>query len=137
MTNKDRSLQFYVDPIEQHRSLLDDCFQDFHIERNLYGWNLHGFYIIGYSWNNWHNHLLALHHMWQGQCGKLVDMLKGFFKERYETAFLSGLHCFHDTNGQWPLAWGQISVKELGDTSKTVIGLGSCNQGVHPFFILL
>ena len=38
----------------------------------------------------------------------------------------------------WPLVWGQIFVnsfeRKLGDTLKTVIGLGSCNQGVHPFF---
>ena len=122
LTNKDRSLHFYVDPIAQHLSLLDDCFQDFyHIERNLYGWNLHGFYITGYSWNNWHNHLLALHNMCKrGQCGKLVDLLKGFFKERYETVFLSGLHRFHDSNGQWPLAWGQIFVNSFEENLETL-----------------
>ncbi|KIJ97679.1 hypothetical protein K443DRAFT_681319 [Laccaria amethystina LaAM-08-1] len=104
LTNRDRSMHFYVDSIMQHLSLLDDCFQEFHIERKLYS-----FSIDGYPWGNWHNHLLALHHLCeQRQCGKLVDLLKGFFKDRYETVFLSGIHRFHDSNGQWPLAWGEI-----------------------------
>ena len=116
LTNKDHSLHFYVDPIEQHLSLLDDCFQDFHIERKLYG-----FSTAGYPWGSWHNHLLALHHMCeQGQCGKPVDLLRGFFREGYETVFLSGLHCFHDSNGQWPLAWGHIFVNSFEGNLETL-----------------
>ena len=116
LTNKDRSRRFFVDPVAQHLSLLDDCFQDFHIERKLYESS-----IAGYPWGNWHNHLLALHMCKEGQCGKLGDLLKGFFKERYETVFLSGLHRFHDSGGQWPLAWGEIfvnSYKGSWDTSR-------------------
>ena len=116
LTNKDHSLHFYVDPIVQHLSLLDDCFQDFQIERKLYG-----FFIADCPWGDWHSHLLSLHHMCeQGQCGKLVDLLRGFFREGYETVFLSGLHCFHDSNGQWPLAWGQIFVDSFEGNLETL-----------------
>ena len=115
LTNKNRSRRFFVDPIAQHLSLLDDCFQDFHIERKLYESS-----IAGYPWGNWHNHLLALHRMCEeGQCGKLGDLLKGFFRERYETVFLSGLHRFHDSGGQWPLAWGRIFVNSSEGNMET------------------
>jgi len=104
LINRDRSLHFYVDSIMQHLSLLDNCFQDFHIERKMYR-----FSNTGYPWGNWHNHLLALHRICeQRQCGKLVDLLKGFFKERYEIVFLSGRYRFHDWNSQWPLAWDEM-----------------------------
>ena len=110
LTNRNRSLHFYIDSIMQHLSLLDDCFQEFHIERKLYRLS-----IDGYPWGNWHNHLLALNQICeQRQCGKLVDLLKGFFKERYETVFLSGIHRFHHSNGQWPLAWGEIFADSFG-----------------------
>jgi len=126
LTNRDRSLYFYVDSIPQHLSLLDDCFQDFHIETKLYD-----FSIAGYPWGNWHNHLLALHHICERrQCGKLVDLLKGFFKERYETVFVSGLQRFHDSNGQWPLAWGQIFANSFEGNLETLQRQLSVLEGV-------
>ena len=133
LANKDRPLHFFVDPIVHHLSLLDDCFQDFYLGEKLYELTA-----TGYPWGNWHNHLLALHRMCEeGQCGKIVDLLKGFFKERYETVFLSGLHCFHDSDGKWPLAWGRIFVnsseRNLETSRKQILVLEVAIEVCIPF----